>query len=325
MSVESGQSIAVDFTTQSPATGAATDATGTPTGTIVVNGTDNGASVTVTNKGTGYYKAGVTLPALSAGDRVQLRIAATVSGVSALAYVWGDYCEVRQSGDSFARIGSAGAGLTSVGLASGAITAAVVATGAIDADALAADAVAEIADGVWDEALSGHAAAGSAGAALSTAGAAADPLTSSVPGSYNSGTAGYALGRIGTTAVTISIADHLQAGNLISIVRGDSYHASDGNSITFTFTESRAGLSWNGDTVTLHVRDVAGNTASWPATCSQSGTTVTVTVGNLTGSQTDDLVEGAHGTWQLRGEPGASGRPITAVEGTLAVKASLAV
>lgn len=39
---------------------------------------------------------------------------------------------------------------------SGAITAASIATGAIDADALAADAVAEIADAVWDEDASGH-------------------------------------------------------------------------------------------------------------------------------------------------------------------------
>jgi len=41
-------------------------------------------------------------------------------------------------------------------LASSSITAAVIATGAIDADALATDAVAEIADGVWDESITGH-------------------------------------------------------------------------------------------------------------------------------------------------------------------------
>jgi hypothetical protein len=55
------------------------------------------------------------------------------------------------------------------GLAAGVITAAAIATGAIDADSLATDAVNEIVDQVWDELLSGHAGAGSAGLALSTA------------------------------------------------------------------------------------------------------------------------------------------------------------
>lgn len=61
-------------------------------------------------------------------------------------------------------VASVTAGVT---LADGAITAAKIATGAIDADALAADAVAEIADGVWDEPLAGHATAGTAGKKLS--------------------------------------------------------------------------------------------------------------------------------------------------------------
>lgn len=56
-------------------------------------------------------------------------------------------------------------------LAAGAITAAAVATGAIDADALAADAVAEIADGVWDEDATGHQTQGSYGQAIGDPGA----------------------------------------------------------------------------------------------------------------------------------------------------------
>ena len=47
-----------------------------------------------------------------------------------------------------------------------AITAAAIATDAIDADALKTDAAEEIADQVWDEAQSGHVAAGSAGLGL---------------------------------------------------------------------------------------------------------------------------------------------------------------
>lgn len=51
-----------------------------------------------------------------------------------------------------------------------------------------------IADAVWDEALSGHAGAGSAGEALAAAGTAGDPWTTSLPGSYSSGQAGYIIG-----------------------------------------------------------------------------------------------------------------------------------
>lgn len=75
------------------------------------------------------------------------------------------------------------------------ITAAAIATGAIDADALAADAAAELADAIWDEALTGHLTAGSTGDALNDAGgAAADPWTTTLPGAYSSGTAGWILG-----------------------------------------------------------------------------------------------------------------------------------
>jgi hypothetical protein len=50
---------------------------------------------------------------------------------------------------------------------------------------------ADIADAVWDEDLSGHTTAGSAGKALSDAG---DPWSTAVPGAYSAGSAGYILG-----------------------------------------------------------------------------------------------------------------------------------
>ncbi len=53
---------------------------------------------------------------------------------------------------------------------------------------------ADIADAVWDEALSGHTAAGSAGKALADAGSAGDPWSTAVPGAYSAGSAGYILG-----------------------------------------------------------------------------------------------------------------------------------
>ncbi|MBP6786276.1 MAG: hypothetical protein KA170_01705 [Candidatus Promineofilum sp.] len=121
------------------------------------------------------------------------------------------------------------------------ITAAAIAANAITAAKLASDAVAEIADAVWDEALSGHATAGSTGEALDDAaagsasaaaiadavwdealsghltigstgealddagGAATDPWNTTLPGAYSSGTAGWILGsRIDAKVSSIS-------------------------------------------------------------------------------------------------------------------------
>lgn len=53
---------------------------------------------------------------------------------------------------------------------------------------------AAVADAVWDEALSGHATAGSTGEALSNAGSAGDPWATSLPGAYGAGTAGKIIG-----------------------------------------------------------------------------------------------------------------------------------
>lgn len=53
---------------------------------------------------------------------------------------------------------------------------------------------AAIADAVWDEVLSGHLTPGTTGNALNAAGAAGDPWTTILPGSYGEGTAGKLIG-----------------------------------------------------------------------------------------------------------------------------------
>jgi hypothetical protein len=63
-----------------------------------------------------------------------------------------------------------------------------------------APTAAAVADAVWDEALAGHAAGGSAGAALTGAGSAGDPWSTTVPGAYGAGTAGERIGRIPNVA-----------------------------------------------------------------------------------------------------------------------------
>lgn len=121
-----------------------------------------------------------------------------------------------------AEIGAAGAGLTNINLPNqtmdivgnitGNLSGSVgsVAANGLSASSLAADAVAEIADGVWDEALAGHAGAGSAGEALSAAGTAGDPWTTSLPGAYGAGTAGFILGtNLDVAASTLATAANL--------------------------------------------------------------------------------------------------------------------
>jgi hypothetical protein len=92
--------------------------------------------------------------------------------------------------------------------------------------------VGAVADQVWDEALSGHAVAGSAGAALTASGSAGDPLTNEVPGSYAQGTAGFALGRIGRGRIDVMAP--LATSGLLTLVRGDDYSLVDGRAIEFT-------------------------------------------------------------------------------------------
>lgn len=54
--------------------------------------------------------------------------------------------------------------------------------------------LADIADAVWDEAISGHLTSGTTGAALNAAGSAGDPWSTPLPGAYGSGTAGKIIG-----------------------------------------------------------------------------------------------------------------------------------
>lgn len=62
-------------------------------------------------------------------------------------------------------------------------------------------------------------------------GSGSDPLLNQVPGSYESGTAGAALGRIGVG--TIEVVAPLTPGGDLYLIRGDSYLADDGRAIEF--------------------------------------------------------------------------------------------
>ena len=110
---------------------------------------------------------------------------------------------------------------------------ATVSTRLSTASYTAAPTASSVADAVWDETLAGHATAGSAGAALSSAGGAADPLTNIVPGAYAQGTAGYILGSINPAQVTI-VSPVSSDGMAITVLRGDDYLLTDNRALTFT-------------------------------------------------------------------------------------------
>ena len=90
MSVKTGAAVTVEFTTCHPTTGAPTNGDTLPTGILYVDGVANGAAVTVTNITAGVYKAAVTLPALTAGQMVGIRITTAVATAPGTAVVWQD-------------------------------------------------------------------------------------------------------------------------------------------------------------------------------------------------------------------------------------------
>lgn len=81
------------------------------------------------------------------------------------------------------------------GMEANTVTAAAIAADAIGSSELAASAVAEIADQVWEEAIADHSGTvGSTAEALGAAGAAGDPWATALPGAYGAGSAGKIIG-----------------------------------------------------------------------------------------------------------------------------------
>ncbi len=154
-------------------------------------------------------------------DTIKTQAITCAAGVTVLASVGTAATNTAQTGDSFARLGApAGASVSAdvaavktetasiqtdtndiqtrlpAALVSGRMDASVgaMAANVLTAASMDADASAEIADAVWDEAISGHLGAGSTGAALNAAGSAGDPWATGLPGAYAPGEAGFILG-----------------------------------------------------------------------------------------------------------------------------------
>jgi hypothetical protein len=144
----------------------------------------------------------------------------------------------------------------------------------------------DIADAVWDEAISGHLAAGSTGAALNAAGGSGDPWSTVLPGSYVAGQAGYLLDQIGDKTNLISAGNVTFAGMVNArgeidgdIVIGSDYLAANGRAFKWTVT-APTGYSVGTTIVRFggkHVRNSV--TSTW----------------NITGTASDN----GNGTWDL--------------------------
>lgn len=88
---KTGETVAVQFCVSDPATAALVDADSTPTVKLLINAVPNAVSVAVTRETpivTGWYIATVVLPTVVDGDELQLRVAATVGGVTGGGIIW---------------------------------------------------------------------------------------------------------------------------------------------------------------------------------------------------------------------------------------------
>lgn len=121
------------------------------------------------------------LPATLVSGRMDSSVGAMAANVITAAATAADYVTEVQSGLST---------LTAAGVRS----AVGLASANLDTQLDAIPTAGENADAVWDEALSGHLSAGSAGNALNAAGSAGDPWSTSLPGAYGAGSAGKIIG-----------------------------------------------------------------------------------------------------------------------------------
>jgi len=189
--IKTGQAWAGLFVTLD-ATGAASAADSTPTGALYVDGVSNAASVTIT--GTNPYKFAVTLPTLTAGQRVDMYITATIDTIATAGIVASAQADtvlvsdiVGADSDTLETLSDqldAAATASALSTLDGNITAILADTNEIQAeladggrtdlliDAIkaktdtitAAPTAASVADAVWDEAIVDHSTVGSFGA-----------------------------------------------------------------------------------------------------------------------------------------------------------------
>ena len=138
-----------------------------------------------------------------------------------------------------------------------------------------------------------------------------DALNNEVPGTYSSGTAGHALGRI--TAAAITVTSPVAGSGTVSIVRGDDYLAADGRALDWT----DSGGTWptlTDATITLTIKGNLLTKTGSVVTATGDGKKVRVA---LTNSDTSSL---PIGTWDYDVQATlSSGAVVTLVRSTFTV------
>lgn len=146
---------------------------------------------------------------------------------------------------------------------------------------------ADNADAVWDEALAGHAGAGTAGAALSASGAAGDPWSTELPGSYTEGTAGYQIGETYDRMVT----QVPGTGPVVSIPGPSDLS----QTVAYAYCYDENGAPLEGVTVTIQI----ATTSMTGGGAAYSGAVVTAT-SNSDGLASVEIPRGTHITFRAR-------------------------
>ena len=147
----------------------------------------------------------------------------------------------------------------------------------------------QTANAVLDGAAADHNTAGSIGAKINAAGAAADPLLNAVPGSYPTGTAGWSLGKIGSGGVT-AVSPVAADGGTIDLVIGDDFRAADGTGLAWTIDKTGLPTGAASGTATFRLAH-GGGTLTQTGTITDGTTAITVAV-DLTAAQTGTLTPG---------------------------------
>jgi hypothetical protein len=189
--------------------------------------------------GDSYARLGAPAGASIAADLVE--IDALADSILAGAYAGGDTAGTTtllgripgtvqpQTGDSYARLGAP----------AGASIAADLAEIEAETDALGGavtvggySAGQDPATLVLDVSAAAHNTAGTIGAKVNAAGGASDPLGNPVPGTYAQGSAGAALGRVGSGQIVTT--SPVTAGGAVLLVRGADYNHADGQALVWT-------------------------------------------------------------------------------------------
>jgi hypothetical protein len=135
-----------------------------------------------------------------------------------------------------------------------------------------------------------------------------------VPGSYASGTAGHALGRLGVA--TVEVTAPVATNGDTTIIQGDAYDSADGSQLRYRWAN-------------VEGRDITGATVKWSAADVEVAGTVQVATGaelevwvNLSAANTTAFtVDGSRVVhpFDVTLTPQGSTRPFTPVRGHLSV------